>query len=63
MRRISTIQSSREANLEERREELRNLRWARRRNQIVTLAIVASLIALLAHSAPHQALQLVGWLL
>jgi preprotein translocase subunit SecE len=39
-RRISSIRSSREADLEERREELRNIRWARHRNQLITTAVI-----------------------
>ena len=36
MRSISTIRTKRDADLEERRESLRNMRWARRRNMLLT---------------------------
>jgi hypothetical protein len=64
MRRISNIRSSREVTLEMHREELRNVRWARRRNQIVTVAGVAStLVFLFADSGPEYSLRVVEKLL
>jgi hypothetical protein len=44
MRRISKIRNRREAEFEARREELRNMRWKRRRSEILTAASVISMI-------------------
>jgi hypothetical protein len=40
MRRISSIRNCREADLEARREELRDVRWARRRSQMITITLI-----------------------
>jgi hypothetical protein len=40
MRRISSIRTTREAELEKRREDLRNGRWARRRSMVLTGVLV-----------------------
>jgi hypothetical protein len=42
MRRISTIRNRQETEIEVRREELRNMRWARRRNMLLTAFALAS---------------------
>jgi hypothetical protein len=64
MRRITTIRSSREASLEMHREELRNVRWARRRSQILTLtALVSAFGLLLAEPAPQRVVQVMERLL
>lgn len=46
MRRISRIRSKREAELEKQREELRNLRWARRRSMVTTAVIASSALVI-----------------
>jgi hypothetical protein len=48
MRRISSIRSGREAELEKRREELRDIRWRRRRNMMITVvSLVVAVVAVL----------------
>lgn len=53
MRRISAIRSHREAELEKHREDLRNIRWARRRSQLLTAGIVFSTIGVAASGSSH----------
>lgn len=40
MRRITSIRTTREAELEKRREALRNSRWTRRRSMVLTGLVV-----------------------
>jgi hypothetical protein len=47
MRRVSAIRSNRDFDMEKRREELRDIRWARRRSQLITAVIVVAVIVLL----------------
>jgi hypothetical protein len=52
MRRISGIHTDREVDLERRREQLRNIRWNRRRSKLVTtvwLALVLIVVLTPAH--------------
>jgi|GEM_PF-5182522 len=44
MRRISKIRNQREAAIEDRREELRDRRWARHKSKILTFAGIASML-------------------
>jgi hypothetical protein len=56
VQRISSIRSRQEAELEMRREQLRDSRWARRRSQLITVGIAGSTIALLSTGAPNEIL-------
>jgi hypothetical protein len=62
MRRISSIRSVREAELERLREELRNLRWSRRRSQLILGMTVLAALTLAALEGPTAALHLLRWL-
>jgi hypothetical protein len=46
VRRISAIRSNREVELEKRREELLDIRWARWRNQMITTVSLMLVVAL-----------------
>lgn len=52
MRRISSIRTHREAELEKRREELRDSRWNRRRSMVVTVVGTASALTATAAGGP-----------
>jgi hypothetical protein len=57
MRRINSIQTHRQADLERRREELRNLRWTRRRSMLITIASLLLAAALLLSGGPKVLIQ------
>lgn len=63
MRRVSAICSNSDFEIEERREALRNIRWARRRSQLITVVFVAAVVVLLIAGSPGEAARSVSALL
>lgn len=53
MRRIDTIRSLEEAELEARREELRSVRWARWRSQIRTVSLLVAVLGGMSSGLPQ----------
>jgi hypothetical protein len=58
MRRISSIRSFEEAELERRLEELRNLRWNRHRGQLILGMAVIVVLKVAAAAGPPAALHM-----
>jgi hypothetical protein len=57
MRRISSIHTHRQADLERRREELRDMRWGRRRSMLITIVSLVLTAALLLSGGPTGIVQ------
>jgi hypothetical protein len=53
LRRIDTIRSFEEAELEERREELRSMRWARWRSEIRTVRVLVAVLGGVSWGLPE----------
>lgn len=53
VRRIDTIRSLDEANLEARREELRSMRWARWRSEIRTVSLLLAVLGGMSSGVPQ----------
>ncbi len=60
MRRISSIRSGREADLENRREELRDIRWKRHRSQLGVLIGLAIALSGTATDVVRMFLRMAG---
>jgi hypothetical protein len=53
VRRIDTIRSLEEADLEARREALRSMRWARWRSEIRTVSLLAAVLGGMSSGVPQ----------
>lgn len=57
MRRISTLQSERDIDMERHREELRDIRWARWRSELRTAGALIGTATLIATGTTGQIVQ------